>query len=122
MKNNINYDTYRKRLKKAIDKAKTRTNVTDIYQSLGISRGNVSGFLNGNNSRLSIKTIDLIINKLEDPSTSVTNQQRLSVSKPKKAANMLADAIDKLLNSKLSPNKKAELSLDIEKWLRNTNK
>ena len=122
MTNNINYDTYRKRLKKAIDKAKTRTNVTDIYQSLGISRGNVSGFLNGNNSRLSIKTIDLIINKLEDPSTSVTNQQRLSVSKPKKAANMLADAIDKLLNSKLSPNKKAELSLDIEKWLRNTNK
>ena len=122
MKNNINYDAYRKRLKKAIDKAKTRTNVTDVYQSLGISRGNVSGFLNGNNSRLSIKTIDLIINKLEDPSTSVTNQQRLSVSKPKKAANMLADAIDKLLSSKLSPNKKAELSLDIEKWLRNTNK
>ena len=122
MTNNINYDIYRKRLKKAIDKAKTRTNVTDIYQSLGISRGNVSGFLNGNNSRLSIKTINLIINKLEDPSTSVTNQQRLSVSKPKKAANMLADAIDKLLNSKLSPNKKAELSLDIEKWLRNTNK
>ena len=122
MTNNINYDAYRKRLKKAIDKAKTRTNVTDIYQSLGISRGNVSGFLNGNNSRLSIKTINLIINKLEDPSTSVTNQQRLSVSKPKKAANMLADAIDKLLSSKLSPNKKAELSLDIEKWLRNTNK
>ena len=122
MKNNINYDAYRKRLKKAIDKAKTRANVTDIYQSLGISRGNVSGFLNGNNSRLSIKTIDLIINKLEDPSTSVTNQQRLSVSKPKKAANMLADAIDELLSSKLSPNKKAELSLDIEKWLRNTNK
>ena len=122
MTNNINYDSYRKRLKKAIDKAKTRTNVTDIYQSLGISRGNVSGFLNGNNSRLSIKTINLIIKKLEDPSTSVTNQQRLSVSKPKKAANMLTDAIDRLLNSKLSPNKKAELSLDIEKWLRNTNK
>ena len=116
------YDIYRKRLKKAIEKAKERTNVTDIYNSLGISRGNVSGFLNGNNSRLSIKTIELIIKKLEDPKTTVTNQQRLSISKPKKAANMLIDAIDDLLNTKLSPNKKAELSIDIEKWLRNSKK
>ena len=119
---NVNYDEYRKRLKKAIDKAKTRTNITDIYQSMGISRGNVSGFLNGNNSRLSIKNIELLIKKLEDPNTSVTNQQRLSVSKPKKAANMLVDVIDDLLTNKLAPNKKASLSLDIEKWLRNSKK
>lgn len=119
---NVNYDEYRKRLQKAIDKAKTRTNITDIYQSMGISRGNVSGFLNGNNSRLSIKNIELLIKKLEDPNTSVTNQQRLSVSKPKKAANMLVDVIDDLLSNKLAPNKKASLSLDIEKWLRNSKK
>lgn len=117
---NINYDSYRKRLQKAIDKAKTRTNVTDIYNSLGISRGNVSGFLNGNNSRLSIKNIELIIKKLENADSLVTNQQRLFLSKPKKAANMLTDVLEDLLGSKLSPNKKAELSIDIEKWLRNS--
>ena len=89
---------------------------------MGISRGNVSGFLNGNNSRLSIKNIELLIKKLEDPEISVTNQQRLAVSKPKKAANMLVDVIDDLLNNKLAPNKKASLSLDIEKWLRNSKK
>lgn len=118
MKRNVDYDDYRKRLKRAIEKAKTKTNITDIYNNMGISRGNVSGFLNGNNSRLSIKTIELIIKKLEDPRTSVTNQQRLSVSKPKKAANMLLDAISGMLNEKLTPNKKAQLSIDLEKWLR----
>ena len=35
---------------------------------------------------------------------------------------MLTDTIDKLLNNKLSPNKKASLSLDIERWLRDTKK
>ena len=117
---NVNYDVYRKRLQKAIDKAKGKANVTDIYQSLGVSRGNVSGFLNGNNSRLSLKNVELLIKKLEDPQSNVTNQQRLSISKPKKAANMLANVIDDLLSNKLSPNKKASLSLDLEKWLRNS--
>ena len=117
---NVNYDEYRKRLQRAIEKAKTRTNITDIYESMGISRGNVSGFLNGNNSRLSIKTIELLIKKLEDPIASVTNQQRLSVSKPRKAANMLSNVIFNLLNKKMPLNKKAELTLDLEKWLRDS--
>ena len=122
MLKNVNYDIYRKRLERAIEKAKARTNVTDIYNSMGISRANISGFLNGNNNRLSIKTVKLIIKKLEDPNSSVTNQQRLSISKPKKAADMLSKAVFDLLDVKLSPNKKAELSLDLEKWLRNSNK
>ena len=121
MLKNVNYDIYRKRLERAIEKAKAKTNVTDIYNSMGISRANISGFLNGNNNRLSIKTVELIIKKLEDPISNVTNQQRLSVSKPKKAAKMLSNAILDLLDVKLSPNKKAELSLDLEKWLRNSN-
>lgn len=119
---NSDYVAYRKRLQKAIDKAKTRTNVTDIYKSMGISRGNISGFLNGDTNRLSYKTVDLLIKKLEDPETCVTNQQILSASKPKKAANMLSDLISNILDVKLSPNKKAELSLDLEKWLRNSKK
>ena len=119
---NVNYNNYRKRLKKAIESAKARTNVTDIYNSMGISRGNVSGFIKGNNSRLSIKTVELLIKKLEDPNASVTNQQRLSVSKPRKAASMLFDAFLDMLNENLTPNKKAQLSLDLEKWLRDSSK
>lgn len=119
---NTEYSIYRKRLQKAIDKAKTRTNVTDIYKSMGISRGNISGFINGETNRLSYKTVDLLIKKLEDPETCVTNQQRLSASKPKKAASMLSDIVSDILDIKLTPNKKAELSLDLEKWLRNSKK
>ena len=111
-------DKNRKRLKEAIEKAKLRTNVTQVMESLGISRGNISGYLNGEDKRLSLKKVEALISRLEDPNSSITNQQKLSTYSPKKAAHMLSDAFFNYSDIKISPNEKGKFTEDVENWLK----
>lgn len=118
MGKNVNLNDYRRRLKKAIEEAKLRTNITDVYESLGVSRGNVSGFLNGADNRLSVETIELLIKKLEDPNSTVTNQQKIAISTPRKAASMMSNAFIEIADIKPSSGKKEEITKGVESWLR----
>lgn len=112
-------DKQRERLQKTIVNAKEKgVRITDVYSSLGIDRGNISKYLSGEDNILSDNKIETLINVLESPEGCATNQQRLSVSTPRKAANQLSNMFLDIVGTKVPASKRNDMIKEIEDWLR----
>lgn len=105
-----NYNDYRKEISKIVDKNKGRINLTEVFTSLNISKGNYYRFMSNKEDKvLSYEKLDLLLAELKKLDNDSTNKEMLD--------SMSSDQMALFIEKNIINNPKRS-QIDIKSWLK----
>lgn len=105
-----NYDYYRKEVSKIVKNNKGRINLTELFNNIGISKGNYYRFMSNNDdTALSYTKLETLLAELKKVDNDSTNKQMLE--------SMSSDQMALFIEKNIINNPKRS-QIDIKAWLK----